>query len=125
MAYLRRGVDFIGACRCSEVLYDRQMGDVGIRFYSGGIFIIPFAQYGGRTICAGELKVIYEYKNDESGEIIECDFPMGEASKTVTENGREYRRYIGRMTVIYGSTFHNEGQVKFKRGPIESDNEFV
>lgn len=67
----------------------------------------------------------YEYKNDESGEIIERDFPMGEAPKNVTENGKEYRRFFGGMTVIYGASFHNEGQIKFKRGPIESDNEFI
>ena len=69
--------------------------------------------------------MIYEYKNDESGEIIECNFPVGKALKIVTENGKEYRRFIGSMTVIYGPSFHNEGQIKFTRGPIESDNEFT
>lgn len=69
--------------------------------------------------------MVYCYKNEETGEIIERDFAMGEAPKSVVENGREYRRYFGGMTVIYGPTFNTEGQVKFKRGPIESDSEFI
>ena len=101
------------------------MGDVGVRFYRGGVFNFSFVQHRGGTIYSGELKVVYEYKNDESGEVIERDYPMGEAPKNVTEGGKEYRRFFGGMTVIYGSSFHNEGQIKFKRGPIESDNEFI
>jgi hypothetical protein len=67
--------------------------------------------------------VLYAYKNEQ--EIIERDFPMGRAPPIINENGKEYRRYWGSMTVIYGSSFHNEGQIKFKRGPIESNAEYT
>ena len=68
--------------------------------------------------------MIYVYKDSE-GQIIERDFPMGKAPSSITEEGTEYRRYYGSMTVIYGPSFHNEDQVKFKRGPIESDMEYT
>jgi len=69
--------------------------------------------------------VIYAFKNEETGEIIERDFRMGAAPGSVTENGKTYQRYYGSMTVIYGPSFHTEGQVKFKRGPIEGDYDYI
>jgi len=66
------------------------------------------------------------FKNRKSGEIIERDFRMGEAPKSVTENGKIYYRYFGKsISVIYGPSFHTDGQIKFKRGPIEGDYDYI
>jgi len=69
--------------------------------------------------------VIYAYKNEETGEIIDCEFPMGEAPKTVSRHKKVYHRFFGNTALMFGANWHNEGQIKFKRGPIESDHNLI
>ena len=65
--------------------------------------------------------MIFEYRNDD-GEIIERDFPFGEAPPAeVQHKGRKYRRAYRSMRVIYGPSFNTEGQIKFNRPPLEGD----
>jgi len=65
--------------------------------------------------------LIFEYRNSE-GEIIERDFPFGKTPPSeVQQGGKKYRRIWRNMRVIYGASFNTEGQIKFKRPPLEGD----
>ena len=67
--------------------------------------------------------MIFEYINEESGVVIERDFPFGTTPPSeVTHEGVTYRRYWSSMNIVYGASFNTEGQVKFKRPPLESEN---
>lgn len=100
------------------------MGDVGICDCVANVFNLFDFQLSN-CVFSGELKLIYQFRNQDSQEIIEKEFPMGEAPTNFIEDGKVYQRYFGGMTVIYGPSFNTEGQVKFKRGPIESDLEYT
>jgi hypothetical protein len=67
-----------------------------------------------------EPELIFEYRNDNTGEIIERDFQFGTTPPSeIKHEGKKYRRIWTSMRVIYGSSFNTEGQVKFKRPPLE------
>jgi len=66
--------------------------------------------------------MLFEYKNDETGEIIARDFEFGKSPPSKIEyEGKEYHRHFSSMTVIYGPNFNTEGQIKFTRPPLEGD----
>jgi len=66
--------------------------------------------------------VIFEYRNDDTGEIIERDFPFGESPPSeIKHENKKYHRHWSSMRVIYGPTFNTEGQIKFKRPPLENE----
>lgn len=66
--------------------------------------------------------MIFEYQNDSNGEIIERDFPFGKTPPAEVERaGKKYRRIWRSMNIIYGPSFHTEGQIKFKRPPLEGE----
>jgi len=66
--------------------------------------------------------MFFEYKNEETGEIIERDFPFGETPPPKVEyENKIFYRYWGKMRIIWGSSFHNEGEIKFKRPPLEAE----
>lgn len=45
--------------------------------------------------------MIYEYKNEDTGEIVEEDFPMNEEIPvTIYKDGKEYRRVFNASTHI-------------------------
>lgn len=71
--------------------------------------------------------MIFEYQNDGAGEIIECDFPFGETPPPeVKYGGKKYHRVWRSPNIVYGASFHTEGQIKFKRPPLEGDGyEFI
>lgn len=71
--------------------------------------------------------MIFEYQNDEAGKIIEFDFPFGKTPPSEVERGGEkYYRIWRSPNIVYGASFHTEGQVKFKRPPLEGDGyEFI
>jgi hypothetical protein len=66
--------------------------------------------------------LIFEYQCDKTKEIIDLDFPFGEKPPSViTKTGKKYRRIWRKMNVVYGPSFHTEGQIKFKRPPLEGE----
>jgi hypothetical protein len=74
------------------------------------------------SIFQGSVVLIFQYQNENTGDTIELDFPFGKAPpSTIKECGEIYRRVYGVPNVIYGASFHNEGQIKFKRPPLEAE----
>jgi hypothetical protein len=66
--------------------------------------------------------LIFEYQNDKTKEIIECDFSFGKMPPLVVEKGgKKYHRIYRNLNIVYGATFHNDGQIKFKRPPLEGE----
>jgi hypothetical protein len=66
--------------------------------------------------------LIFEYQNSGNGEIIEYDFPFGKTPPSKVErNGKIYHRIWRSLNIVYGPSFHNEGQIKFKRPPLEGE----
>lgn len=66
--------------------------------------------------------MIFEYQNNRTKKIIECDIPFGKTPPSMVEKGgKKYYRIYRNLNIIYGPTFHNEGQVKFKRPPLEGE----
>jgi hypothetical protein len=66
--------------------------------------------------------LIFQYRNEETGKVVEHDFPFGKTPpSTVEEGGRVYHRVFNVPGIVYGASFNTEGQIKFKRPPLESD----
>ena len=66
--------------------------------------------------------MIFEYQNDDNGETIDCDFPFGKAPPAkIKRGGKEYHRIWRSLNIVYGPSFHTEGQIKFKRPPLEGE----
>jgi hypothetical protein len=66
--------------------------------------------------------LIFEYRNGVTQEVIERDFPFGKAPPPEIErDGKKYHRIWRGLNIVYGPSFHTEGQIKFKRPPLEGD----
>lgn len=56
--------------------------------------------------------MIYEYKCDETEEVIEEDFPMGEASQKITRDGKKFHRHFALAIKIPEYFVKNESKFK-------------
>ena len=69
--------------------------------------------------------MIYEYMNEETGHKIERDFRMGQAPKSVEEDGKIYNRHFGPLKVVNSGEFFrsaHENTVKFKNAPLDGSD---
>ena len=59
---------------------------------------------------------VYRYSEGDEVDVIERDFPMGEAPAIIEESGRTYRRvYTPPQPVFYGSGFYKN---EYSKSPL-------